>query len=663
MLGITLVGALLRLVHLDTTIAFDEAITVRRFVEGGLPSIVSLYGGYGSTNNHVLNSFLALASVRVFGESVWALRLPAFLFGVATIPLLASFARRCTRSALVGRIAALLAAGSPLLVEYTPACRGYAPLVFFAVLSAWLLLAILEVPRGRVRCAVGFATAVFAAGWSHMSALVFAAALGAALACEALASWRQPSPAQPGVRSLVLRAGLPLCLAVGALVLWYSRASLILRDVQSRVVHGTFVDPSLAGLKSVHDDQNVVAWAVHTGKDFFGTRGLVLPLLLPLVAWAAVRHVRLRGRRSVLLICSVCVPPVALLAARLLPFPRYFFFVQPFLLVLVAIGLVAAGDVFQRLLGNGGAGRRSVGTGMLVVVLALLVQAAATPRLLQVLRGPGSIGMGVAWDARSLTKHLAENLAPQDLLLSLPEPLQPSDWRERGFYQSYEFHEQNDLLPRLEPWRPGPLDLRVWYATPNAPVAHPRFLPCQTEPVARFAGCFLHRGELRVTLRERPLPPLDWSEGGLGDWSFSCPFENADHAVAGGDVDDRYLSLHVRESGADAEIASPPLEVEPGSVLSLQTSIAADQPAGMRPFGRIGVHFFDAEGERIVTRTRPGALWPDLRPIADWTPLELRTSVPRDARTARVFFALTLGNHVGCTIRVRPFVLLEGQPL
>ena len=78
LLLVTILGALLRVVHLDGTIAFDEAITTRPFVEGGTPSIFALYGGYGSTNNHVLNSLLALVSVRGFGEEVWALRLPAY---------------------------------------------------------------------------------------------------------------------------------------------------------------------------------------------------------------------------------------------------------------------------------------------------------------------------------------------------------------------------------------------------------------------------------------------------------------------------------------------------------------------------------------------------------------------------------------------------------
>ena len=136
LLALTLLGASLRVVHLDGTIAFDEAASVRRFVQGGPPAIFGLYSGYGgATSNHLVNSLLASASARAFGLETWALRLPAFLFGVAVVPLLGLVARRVARDRLTGAVAAFLAALSPILVAYSPACRGYATLLVFVLAS------------------------------------------------------------------------------------------------------------------------------------------------------------------------------------------------------------------------------------------------------------------------------------------------------------------------------------------------------------------------------------------------------------------------------------------------------------------------------------------------------------------------------------------------
>ena len=60
-------------------------LTLVEFVRLPVREIVTTYT---SLNNHVLYSLLAHASVGLFGESAWTLRLPAVLFGIASIWLL-----------------------------------------------------------------------------------------------------------------------------------------------------------------------------------------------------------------------------------------------------------------------------------------------------------------------------------------------------------------------------------------------------------------------------------------------------------------------------------------------------------------------------------------------------------------------------------------------
>jgi len=341
---LTLLAAGLRAAPLDGTLGYDETVTVERFVEGGPPAILADYGGYGTSNNHVLGSLLAYASARALGLHVWALRLPFWVFGVLTVPLLGLLAARLLRDRLTGAVAALLAALSPVLVAYSPACRGYAPLLFFCLLSTALLLRVVE--DGERRWLPALALALFAAGWSHMTGLVFAATLGLVALGLGVLSRRAGEP--PAARRTALLALGAIALAGIGLIAWYSRGSLILRDIQSHILHGTFVDPALEGVRSVHGD-GLWPWIKHTGKKFFGTSGRMLLVCLPVALVGLALAWRRSRRAGWILSCAVLFPPAALLVGRLKLYPRYFLFVQPFVLVLVAATLCWLGrDVLAR---------------------------------------------------------------------------------------------------------------------------------------------------------------------------------------------------------------------------------------------------------------------------------------------------------------------------
>ena len=68
--------------HLDSGLWLDElwllVDTIRQPFE-------AFYTTFGSDNNHPFYSLLAWLSVHGLGESAWTLRLPALVFGVASI--------------------------------------------------------------------------------------------------------------------------------------------------------------------------------------------------------------------------------------------------------------------------------------------------------------------------------------------------------------------------------------------------------------------------------------------------------------------------------------------------------------------------------------------------------------------------------------------------
>jgi hypothetical protein len=137
---ITFVGIVLRCYHLGSDLWLDEITPV---VDYGPMPFVQVIGSYLRTNNHLLNTLLMKLSVSLLGESEWTIRLPAMLFGAATIPAFYWFSR-----IVLSRWASLASAGI-LAVSYhhvffSQNARGYSAYVSFAIVASGLLIRALE---------------------------------------------------------------------------------------------------------------------------------------------------------------------------------------------------------------------------------------------------------------------------------------------------------------------------------------------------------------------------------------------------------------------------------------------------------------------------------------------------------------------------------------
>lgn len=140
-------AAALRLFRADGELWFDEIVTVEQHVRRPVADIVSRYE---IANNHVMNSLLAHASVAVLGESPFAVRLPAIVFGIAGVPAL-YFAARQIWSVEVALLTASCLAASYPHVFYTQNARGYSAAVFFTLMATAFLARLLRREVGRDR--------------------------------------------------------------------------------------------------------------------------------------------------------------------------------------------------------------------------------------------------------------------------------------------------------------------------------------------------------------------------------------------------------------------------------------------------------------------------------------------------------------------------------
>ena len=351
LLGVLIaLGTALRFHQLGTALWFDEILTLLESVRLPLREIVTHFPG---NNDHPLYSVLAHLSVRAFGETPWALRLPAAVFGVAAIPLLYWLGSTVTERREAAAACVILTV-SYHHIWFSQNARAYTALLVWALLSTVAIIRWLD--TGKRSYLVLYAVSTGAGAYSHLTMILVSVGQALAVACDWLL-YR---------RSSRLHAGWPELAAgfVGAAVLTILVYAPMLLDV------GTFFATQTA-------PQNEVAtprWAI-----FAAVRGLELGFG---VTWAiglgalvglagAIGYLRERPTLGLLFLLPLPVTVGLALALDRPIFPRFAFFGLGFALLIVVRGAARLGHRAARL-----AGRRVSPTGGEAIAVALLTCAA-----------------------------------------------------------------------------------------------------------------------------------------------------------------------------------------------------------------------------------------------------------------------------------------------
>ncbi|MBW3660465.1 MAG: glycosyltransferase family 39 protein [Gemmatimonadetes bacterium] len=322
--GLTVIGAALRIRGLGGELWLDEILTVSSHAGRSIGELVL---APGSLNSHLLHTLLAHGSIALFGAEEWAIRLPAVVFGIATIPAVYALARVALRSR-----EALLASGLVAVsyhhVLFSQNARGYSGLLLWTALSTLFLVRALTRDRGR-DWALYLATGLLAAFTMLLGALVPLGHL-ATLPAVGLRLHRAGASPRPAVAKAALAAGA-VCLA--AAVLYAAAVPTMIAEV----------DPSRP--RWTRGEEPFGFWYELT----LGLRAGFGPLgILALLAAASltVGGFRLARRHSVYvaLLVAPLVPTAALAAVGFWVAPRFFLWSIP----AAAIALVAAASMMGR---------------------------------------------------------------------------------------------------------------------------------------------------------------------------------------------------------------------------------------------------------------------------------------------------------------------------
>lgn len=396
--GVLAVAAATRLWFINLPLRYDEATT---FIEyASRPFVVGL-SYYSAPNNHLFHTLLVGIATRLFGESEAVIRLPALVAGWLTVAA-AYLVFRLLYHRRAGLMAAALAAGSPVLVEFAVNARGYSLVALFFL----LLMALLAWLRARPHPA-GWAVVALLAALGLWSVPTMAYALATA------AAWWLFSPA-PGLgwggRLRPLAAGLAGAAALTALFYapvllgagWRSLANASGAANPAPLLELIWAYPRETWALCVRHWPAGLAWAL---------AGLGL--------WGAVGHRRAGGRGAWWGWAALAGGLAVLLSLRSQPYDRVWLYLTPLILGAAGLGLA-------RLLAR--TGEAAFAAAALVLAAGLGLMAALSPAI------PASEEGGSLRDAAAVAGVIAGRWQAGDAVLAAcpaDEPL-AYQFRRRG---------------------------------------------------------------------------------------------------------------------------------------------------------------------------------------------------------------------------------------
>ncbi len=401
LLGLTVVALVLRLINLDSGLWVDEIYSLVN--QYRLP-VAELFKSYIGDNQHPLYALLASASVSVFGEHAWSIRLPAVAFGVASVPALyllgAEVANRRE-----GLLSAALLTFSYHHVWFSQNARGYTALALSAILCSLFFVRLLREPKTRDAWLYGAIAALGCYAHLTMVFVVFGHFLTYLLVQgfsgehrSGRVNWRLP------LAALVL-AGVMTIILYGPII--------------GQVVDYFVNKPSL--LEGLSTPMWAFGEAVRSLSIGFGA-GLVVMVAALMAVVGVVSYFRSNPVALGLFTLPIIVTVLGALWARGTMYPRFFFALIGFCILIGVRGvMVTSGWAARRLFPGDDHASRSLGLATAAVVFGILISAASLTRYYQYPK----------MDFQGARNWLEAQAGPQDRIVVVGA----AAWPYRTYYQ------------------------------------------------------------------------------------------------------------------------------------------------------------------------------------------------------------------------------------
>lgn len=385
---IVVIGALLRAYYLRQPMRYDESVTYLYFASQSWATVV---GAYTYPNNHVFHTVLVKAFATVLGDDPWVLRLPAFIAGVAMIPVTYAVGRRMFGAA-AAYLGAALVSVSGALTFYSTNARGYTMVCLATLIAANALLRLREQPSRAQWATVVLVTAL---GVWTVPVMLFPAG---GLALWFVLSAVRGDTSEP--RADLARVGVALAATAVLVLVLYS--PIIANNGLAALTRNSFVRASSWRLFFRQISQSVQPVLVAS------TLGLPVAVSVVIGAFAIVGLVHERKHSGIRVSMAGCVYvwcALVLLVTHRAPFYRVWLFVIAPAALLAAYGVVRVLSSFAMPSQKFGPrpGEYSVAVAMALSLAVILTRDVATSR-----------DTGTLRDAEQIARAFSTSLRPGD---------------------------------------------------------------------------------------------------------------------------------------------------------------------------------------------------------------------------------------------------------
>ena len=307
-LGLIIFAAALRIPTLGSPLIEDEAISFNRYIDVPWQKLIFFYQ---DTNQHTLFLLISKFFIWVFGETEIIYRLPSFLFGVLSIPLMyrLGLVMKFSRSAAV--LAALLMTLSWPHLKYSMEARGYGITIFLVLLVIFSAIQLLNNSRwvwGGVLIGSGFAITM-----ALPSNLFF---LGSLTIFTIMDGWFESEKSRLNIKKL-------LWVIIPQLIM-FALIAVYFLVIYEQLKYGKDIQPqSLDGKRIFEIGELLVApW------------GFFMYLFFTIGAW------RLRGARERIVFASIFfIPMILTVITGAVGYARIYIYWLPFIFLLSAYGM------------------------------------------------------------------------------------------------------------------------------------------------------------------------------------------------------------------------------------------------------------------------------------------------------------------------------------
>lgn len=317
----------LRLWGLNAPLWYDEITTVETHLRLPWDEMMTAY----SMNHHYLYSLQAKLSMMMFGESAWAVRLPALVFGIGSIAAMWGLAKRLA-GVKVAHVTAVLLALSFHHIWFSQNARGYTELAFWSTLGMIFFLEGMR--KSSLKGWLAYAACLALAIATHLTGFFFFAAQGLIWLGLALVSIRDRGVWHDSVRY----PALAFILGGGMALAFYAPILSSVAEVTSTVSETSSVD--------VMKEYQSPLWSVlEAFRTVLGSLGPVLGLIaVAVIGLSFIGATQLRRKQALfapIVGLHIALTMGLLLALGMRIWPRFFFVDIGFLMLLIVVGVAA----------------------------------------------------------------------------------------------------------------------------------------------------------------------------------------------------------------------------------------------------------------------------------------------------------------------------------